>query len=171
MNRAVVWVGLAALMALLFMGAKKMLPVSGKNLIKKWEGWSPVPYKDVAGLWTIGYGHLILPGESFTRITEVQGDALLEADMARTWNGIRAGFRRTPTENQRAAFLCFAYNVGASAFLNSTMLRKFNAGDVAGAAGEFDRWNKARDPKTGELVPVKGLTNRRSEEKAIFLTA
>ena len=139
------------------------------DLIKKHEGWSATPYADAVGLQTIGWGHKLLKGEVMPIITDAQGEALLEADITRTANAIRAGYQRTPTPNQEAAFICFAFNVGASAFLGSTMLRKFNAGDIQGAADEFDRWNKARID--GVLTPLPGLTARRADEKAVFLEA
>ncbi|MNW08143.1 Lysozyme RrrD [compost metagenome] len=55
-----------------------------------------------------------------------------------------------------------AYNIGAKAFASSTLLRKFNAGDKAGAAAEFPRWNRA-----GGRV-MNGLTNRRLDEQRVF---
>jgi lysozyme len=55
-----------------------------------------------------------------------------------------------------------AYNIGVKAFTNSTLLRKFNAGDLAGAAAEFPRWNRA----AGKVM--RGLTNRRLDEQEVF---
>ncbi|EBY2991617.1 lysozyme, partial [Salmonella enterica subsp. enterica serovar Typhimurium] len=47
---------------------------------------------------------------------------------------------------------------------SSTLLRKLNSGDYAGAADEFLRWNKA-----GGKV-LNGLTRRREAERALFLS-
>jgi lysozyme len=44
------------------------------------------------------------------------------------------------------------------------MLKLLNKGDFAGAAAEFPKWNK----DNGKVV--KGLTNRRLREQALFLT-
>lgn len=148
--------------------ARKLLPMSTLDLIKKHEGWRPNVYPDAAGHPTIGWGHKLLPGETFKTITEAQGEALLRQDMARIEKEIRPAITRDLSDNQRAAVVSFAFNVGANAFKSSTLLKKINAGDTQGAAAEFMRWNKAR--KNGELVPVLGLTRRRQDEKTLFLT-
>lgn len=152
---------------LLAMGGRKLMSKNAVDLIKKHEGLRLTRYLDVAGIPTIGYGHRILPGENFTTITKAQAEQLLLADIARIEREIMPAIKRPLSENQKAAVLCFAFNVGANAFKTSTMLTKINAGDMAGAAAEFDRWNKAR--VNGVLQPVAGLTKRRAEEKALFL--
>ena len=53
--------------------------------------------------------------------------------------------------------------------MKSTLLAKFNAGDIAGAAAEFSKWNKAR--VNGVLTALPGLTARRAAEKSTFLMA
>lgn len=58
----------------------------------------------------------------------------------------------------------FIFNVGPTAFKNSTLLKKLNNNDIKGAAGEFDRWILDNG------VIKKGLINRRKEEKELFLT-
>lgn len=160
--------GLIAVLALIGgVVVNKMIPVSARNLIKKHEGLRLKVYADVAGYKTIGWGHKLVAGETMTVITEQQAEDLLTADMTRIWNGIKNSITRPLTDNQRAAVMAFAFNVGASAFNGSTMLKKINAGDMAGAAEEFMKWDKAR--VNGVLTPVAGLTKRRADEKAIFL--
>jgi len=160
--------GVAALIAI---GARRMFSKTAVDIIKTHEGWSAKVYTDPAGHPTIGYGHKLLPGEKFGTITKDEGDALLLADMTRIDKEITPAISVKLTENQRAALVSFAFNVGAGAFRNSTLLKKLNAGDVAGAANELDKWNKARDKKTGQLVALPGLTARRTAEKTLFLTA
>ena len=53
----------------------------GVDLIKSFEGFSAVPYKDVKGLLTIGFGHLIKPGEVFGALSSVEATSLLERDV------------------------------------------------------------------------------------------
>ena len=65
-------------------------------------------------------------------------------------------------ENQHGALVSFTYNLGAGNLGSSTLLRKLNAGDYAGAAAEFPRWNKAGGKE------LAGLTRRRAAEKALF---
>ncbi len=60
-----------------------------------------------------------------------------------------------------SAFVSMSYNIGANAFCNSTLVKKLNLGDYAGACAEISRWNK-QGGKT-----LAGLTKRREEERAI----
>jgi lysozyme len=69
----------------------------------------------------------------------------------------------TLSDEQKAALISFAYNVGQTALKGSTLLKKLNAGDIEGAANEFPRWNKA----AGKVM--NGLTKRREGERALFL--
>ena len=66
------------------------------------------------------------------------------------------------TQNQFDALVSFAYNLGAGALRNSTLLKRLHAGDVKGAADEFPKWNKAAGK-----VP-EGLTRRRMMERQYF---
>ncbi len=66
------------------------------------------------------------------------------------------------TQWQFDALCSFAYNVGAQNLRTSTLLRKLNARDYAGAAAQFDRWVMA-DGK-----PLPGLVKRRALERAMF---
>jgi lysozyme len=153
-------------------GANLISAAVGKavSLVKRWEGLRLDAYQDVAGFWTIGYGHLIRPGERFhpygpvKRITEAEAAALLQADMASARNAVAQYVRVPLTAGQRAALESLAFNIGSGAFASSTLVRKLNAGDYAGAAEEFARWNKA-----GGAV-VQGLANRRADERAVFLS-
>jgi GH24 family phage-related lysozyme (muramidase) len=100
----------------------------------------------------------------------------LTAAMLRIVAELRANLKLTPTVPQLAALLSLAYNVGVGArdgtkgdLADSTLIEKLNAGDAAGAADEFLRWNKARIG--GVLKPLPGLTRRRVSERALFLKA
>ena len=66
------------------------------------------------------------------------------------------------TQNQFDALVSFAYNLGAGALRNSTLLKRLHAGDVKGAADEFPKWNKA----AGKVL--EGLTRRRMMERQLF---
>jgi GH24 family phage-related lysozyme (muramidase) len=112
---------------------------------------------------TIGYGHT-QPGLKLGVVwTQAQADAALEADLARfargVWNAI--GEKET-TQNRFDALVSFAFNVGLGNLLSSTLLRKHVAGDYAGAADQFIRWNKA----AGKVL--NGLTRRREAEAKLY---
>jgi lysozyme len=141
---------------------------AGIDLIKVFEGLELKPYQDVAGLWTIGYGHLIKPGEHFTEITKEQAEDLLRMDLGEVTPDVKECVKSVINDNQFSALVCFAYNVGSNALKTSTLLKKLNAGNIEGAEQEFLRWNKAR--VNGELIPVSGLTRRREAEAKLFST-
>ncbi len=65
-------------------------------------------------------------------------------------------------QDQFDALVSFTFNLGEGNLKSSTLLKKVNAGDFAGAAQEFQRWNKAG----GKVLP--GLTRRRACEALLF---
>ena len=67
------------------------------------------------------------------------------------------------SQNQFDALVSLTYNIGSTAFKNSTLLKKLNAKDFTGAADQFLRWNK------GGGKVLKGLVRRREAERALFL--
>ena len=136
---------------------------AGINLIKKFEGLELSKYKDAVGLWTIGYGHLIRPEETFDRrLTEEEAESLLRKDLQEAEKGIKRLVSVPLTENQFDALVSFVFNVGIGRLASSTLLRKLNANDYAGAASELLKWNKAGGK---ELI---GLTRRRQAEQKLF---
>lgn len=137
-------------------------------LIKRWEGCKLVAYPDPGSggdPWTIGYGATgrdIKPG---VRWTQAQADDRLALDVARFLRGVESVLSREATETQLGAMASLAYNIGVKAFTGSTLLQKFNSGDIAGAAGQFLRWNRSGGK------PMRGLTNRRTDERRVFLSS
>ena len=142
-------------------------------IIKQFEGFRAAPYKDSAGIPTIGYGTISYPdGSKVTMsdpaITEDEATSFLSFQMSKKSGAIAPMLQRPASLHQAAAMLSLTYNIGSSAFQGSTVLRKFNAGDIAGAADAFLMWDKAT--VDGQHVVVDGLHNRRVAERAIFLT-
>ena len=133
-----------------------------------------VIYKDQAGLDTIGYGHLITASEkssgrfSSGSITEAEAEALLSKDVTKCENTVKNSVTSDLTQDQFDSLVSFCFNVGEGAFKKSTLLRKLNSGDYAGATSEFGRWNKITDPKTGNKIESTGLTKRRRYEARVF---
>lgn len=148
------------------------------DLLKQFEkgpkgGFSPWPYVCPAGKQTIGWGHVILHGDRISPpLTAAQADALLLADLDQFAQGVAEHTKAIRLSQQQFdALCCLAFNIGISNFAGSTLLAKLKRGDVVGAAGEFPRWDKARNQKTGKLEPLAGLTRRREAERALFLRA
>jgi len=147
---------------------------AGLSLIKGYEGLAKKvfeggkltaieAYQDMVGVWTIGYGHTRTAGPG-QRISLAQATNLLRSDIATFEKSVSQAVRVPLTANQFAALVSFTYNVGSGALNSSTLLRRLNAGDTFGAANEFLRWNRA-----GGRV-LAGLTRRRREERALFLS-
>ncbi len=138
---------------------------AGLSLIKTWEGCKLTAYRDVGGIWTIGYGHIRTAREGMT-ITAAQADALLRDDLARFEACVaKATAMRTPGDNEFAAMVSLAFNIGEHGFRNSTVLKWWLAGDAPEKIAEpWAWWNKV----DGKFV--QGLANRRKAEVALFLT-
>ncbi|EMD3682810.1 lysozyme, partial [Salmonella enterica] len=125
------------------------------------EGRRYEPYRDVAGVLTICDGHTgkdIVPVRHYT---DAECDALLNQDLARVKAQIDPLIKVSIPESERAALYSFAYNVGTGAFARSTLLRKLNAGDHAGACDELKRWTYAGGKQW------KGLVTRREIEHEV----
>lgn len=135
--------------------------------IPKDEGTEYKAYRDIAGIWTI-----------------CQGDtANVRPGMVETPEGCRARLERQliahakpvmacapqlkGRDNQTAASVSLAYNIGTAGFCNSTAAKRFRAGDWRGGCNAFLSWDKAR--VNGVLRPVKGLTLRRQRERELCL--
>jgi lysozyme len=138
----------------------------GLELIKRHEGYRDARYLDAAGVPTIGYGHAIQPGEVFPdALSHPEALQLLQRDVDRFSDGVARLLTRPVTQPQFDAMVSLAFNIGLQAFRSSTLLRRFNDGDLAGAAEQFPRWRYAK----GRELP--GLVRRRADERALFLSA
>lgn len=136
---------------------------AGIKLIKDFEGCKLKAYKDIVGVLTIGYGHTgpdVFEGQV---ITQEEAERLLRDDLEAFEVGVARLVKVALTENQYAALVSFAYNLGLGALGGSTLLKLLNKGDPEGAALEFTKWSHA-----GGRV-VAGLVRRREAEKALFL--
>lgn len=138
-----------------------------RDFIKRWEGCRLDAYLDAVGVWTIGYGSTrgVHPGD---RITPEEADARLLEDMS---SMVRAVDRETKgvalRPQERAALISLCFNIGPGEFSRSTALRLLREGDRAGAADAILMFNKGRIG--GQLREIRGLTNRRLAERALFL--
>ena len=137
---------------------------SGLELIKSFEGLRLTAYRCPAGVWTIGYGHTgpaVTPGQ---RITEAEADALLRGDLDRFEVGVAHALDgAATTDNQFAAMVSLAFNIGLGAFQRSTVLWQHKAGNRQRAAAAFLLWIKGG----GHTLP--GLVRRRAAERALYL--
>jgi lysozyme len=121
------------------------------------EGFVGRAYQDIVGVWTIGFGTTegVRPGD---RIEPVQALQRKMADVQKFEGALKRCVTVPLHQHEYDAFLSLAYNIGPGAFCGSTLVRKLNAEDYAGACAEILRWDKAGG-KT-----VAGLTKRRQAE-------
>lgn len=125
-------------------------------------------YPDPAKGWavpTIGWGSTgpdIKKGTVWTRGDCDSRLARHVATMSKDILGVLGGV--PTTQNQFDALVDFTYNLGIGNLRSSTLLKKHKAGDYAGAAKEFPRWNQSGGHVLG------GLVTRRAKEKELYLS-
>ena len=140
----------------------------GIALIKQFEGCKLTAYQDSVGVWTIGYGWTQpvdgKPIRAGMTIKQETAERLLKTGLVSYESDVARVLKVYLTQGQFDALVSFKYNLGARSLSTSNLLRKLNAGDYAGAADEFLRWNKA-----GGKV-LNGLSRRREAERALFLS-
>ena len=159
-----------------------MISPKALKMIAHHEGVRIKPYRCPARLWTIGVGHVIdgnharVPFEERNNLAIPEGwnrvftlgevDAILAKDLERFERGV---LKYCPTASSRQAWLdslvSFSFNLGLGTLQRSTLRQKHNRGDYQGAAEEFLKYTKA-----GGKV-LKGLVNRRNDERALYLGA
>ena len=134
---------------------------NGLDLTEQFESCRLMPYQDSAGVWTDGYGntHNVVPGFA---ITQAKADADLLANVQDAVDCVNDSVRVLLTQEEFDALVDFTFNVGCSAFRNSTLLRLLNAGDFKAAASQLVLWDHA-----GGKV-LAGLLRRREAEQAEF---
>lgn len=145
----------------------KTISQAGLDLIKKFEGYRENAYLDSVNIPTIGYGTIMCNGRKVK-----MGDTCTKEE-AEFWLRDHLEKDVVPyviknvnvelTQNMFDALCSFIYNLGATNFLRSTLLKQLNLGLYESTADQFLRWDKA-----GGKV-VAGLTKRRKEERELFL--
>jgi lysozyme len=144
------------------------LSAEGLELIKRFEGFRSQQYSDVAGYPTIGYGHRIVPPESFPPesfpggVSEPQAAAILSSDVAEAERAVNRLVKVALTQGQFDALADFCFNLGAGRLAGSTLLRCLNTGRYDAAAEQLLRWDLAK----GEVN--LGLKARREAELRLW---
>jgi lysozyme len=137
------------------------------DLIEISEGFSEVPYLCPAGIVTIGFGSTRdYDGKPITnshaKITKEEAESLMRATLTTYEDAVTRYVTVPINQNQFDALVDFAYNAGAQNLRTSTLLKKLNMGDYAGASGEFKKWVYGG----GRLL--RGLAIRRLAEQRLF---
>ena len=148
----------------------------GLHFIKEHEGVELNVYKDVAGLPTIGIGHLLTQDELRSGKIDIMGTKvrygggilldqaydLLDQDLDRFENAVNRNVTVPLTQNKFDALVSLAFNIGIGAFSNSTLLKFLNKGNYKEACNQFGRW-----VYSGGKV-IQGLINRRKDEQEVW---
>jgi lysozyme len=134
------------------------------ELVKKFEGFSSMPYICPAGYTTIGYGHVITENDKFTYpISKELAEELLLQDLAKTEFLIKPMIKVDIHYYMLDALISFSFNVGVYAFRSSTLRKMLNNKELYECAEQFLRWIYAGGKR------LLGLVRRRNEERNLFL--
>lgn len=141
---------------------------NGIDSIKREEGERLTGYADSRGIPTIGVGHTGMvngvPVRIGMKISPETSSALLKYDLGNVEEAISDYVKVPLTQNQYDALCSLIFNIGVTAFHNSTLLRYLNAKDYRGAADQFLAWKRAGN-NPDILLP------RRKRERELFLCA
>ena len=137
--------------------------MTGLDIVRFYEGLRLQAYLCPAGIPTIGYGHTknVKLGDVCTK---QQAEEWLENDFFMAKTDVKAVVKVPLRQNQLEALSSFVFNLGVRKLIQSTLLKKLNAGDYTGAASEFDKWVYSGG------VKLTGLIKRRAAEKQLFLS-
>jgi GH24 family phage-related lysozyme (muramidase) len=134
-------------------------------LVKKSEGFAATPYSDRTQ-YSVGFG--TKAKSTGERLTVEEANQRLLNELLYKRSRVQKMVKVPINNNQLDALTSFAFNVGEGALGESTLLKKLNSGDYAGAAKEFLRWNKGKYRGVTQALP--GLTKRRNSEMQLFLS-
>lgn len=148
------------------------IPQIAVDFVARWEKCRLLAYQDSAGIWTLGYGHIdgVQKGDRCTKaqallwLAEGMRGARLKLDAV-----LKPAVIDCLTEHQWAALLSFVFNLGAKK--SWTIWKRVNARQFDQVPGQLILFVNAEDPKTGKLVRVQGLVNRRADEIKLWSTA
>lgn len=144
------------------------------ELCRRFEGYRAKPYLCPAGVATIGYGSTYYADKRKVTLEDPPMDeptarALLMVELEHTY--LPGAIRQCPNllvlagtgdVKKLNAIVDFCYNLGIGRLQTSTLRRKINAGDWAGAQEQLMLWTKGG----GKVLP--GLVKRRTAEKLLL---
>jgi len=138
-------------LAALSLSASALVGIAG------WEGYSNTAYQDIVNIWTIGFGttHGVKKGQTIDPVKALQRKL---TDVQQFEGALKQCIKVPLHQHEYDAYLSLAYNIGPTAFCNSTLVRRLNESQYDLACKEILRWDKA-----GGKV-VRGLTLRREAE-------
>lgn len=147
------------------------LSAIGRAFIQKWEGFVPRVYRDIAGIGTVCWGHVITheDGRTFDDGASLEAcEDVFGRDIGLAESAIDGLVKVSLSPHQNDALCSFVFNTGSGALRTSTLLVRLNQGDYDSVPAELLKWCKYKDPKTGELRENLGLKARRQSEGELW---
>jgi lysozyme len=143
-------------------------------LIKKYEGFSLVPYLCPRGLPTIGFGCRYYPNGALVSlkdqaITAEMAEFMLNKKLDELFRELLVIVPKTMKSTQYGALLSLCYNIGIDSFDKSSLCGFILEGPKDKVIDGFQMWNKITDQKTGVKYCSLGLAKRRFEEMLLFM--
>lgn len=160
----------ASVLAIVFtIDSELTVSENGLRHIANEEGCRLKPYQCSANVWTVGLGHTQGVTQN-TKLTEQQVAEYFVKDIAAAERVVNKHLSQTPTQGEYDMMVSFVYNLGAGNFTRSTLLKKFNQGDRAGACNEYPRWVfvNGKDCRLKQSN-CAGIAKRRSIERDVCL--
>lgn len=149
-------------MGAVWMGTGMKTSLAGIELIKRFEGFRPYVYdaNPPKHDWTIGYGHKLKAGESYSTIDDATATRLLIQDVADAEDKVNRYVKVQLNQAQFDALVSFAYNVTTSSFIK--IAARINNGAIAQVPGALQLYVYAGGKK------LAGLVSRRAAEAQLF---
>ena len=132
------------------------------ELVKHFEGFRGHAYICVAGQRTIGYGHKIMPHETYEEISMEQANEILMHDLQIFSSAVNRNIQYPLRQNQFDAIVSFTYNVGIASLQRSTLRQKINYAELDKVEHEMLKWVYVK------ALKVQGLVVRRKSEIELF---
>ena len=140
-----------------------MISPKAVEIIKEFEGFAALEYTCVTGNRTIGYGHVIKPGESYVcGLSEKKAEELLLSDLTFFETALNDLVKVPLEQHHKDALLSFVFSIGVYAFRHSTLLKELNDCDYDQIPAQMLRWIYVN----GKFCP--DLLRRRQTEAALF---
>ena len=150
------------------------------KLIRHWEGVRYRPYLCSARLFTVGVGHVLYPlqgrlpldqrqdfqlqAQDDRTFTTEEVDGILHNDLVRFERGVTTLCPISLTQGQFDSLCSFSFNCGLGTLQRSTLRQKLLRGETEDAAQELLKYCMGG----GKIL--KGLQNRRIDERSLFLS-
>lgn len=131
---------------------------AGLKTLEAREGVRLKAYKDSVGIWTIGVGHTSMAGPPVVTpkltITSAECDEIFARDIAKYEATVNSAVKVPISQTEFDALVSLCFNIGQGGFAKSSVVKRLNTGDRAGAAKAFLMWNKPKEiigRRTGEM--------------------